>query len=184
MGDKGTIAFLLNHRGFTLLELLLAMTVAGIIFGVATETMMRQADTYSFVSNRKTTMASLRHTMKQITYEFMRLSTDDILDISPTKIEFINFDGDDTSFHIDTASAGDGSLSLYSGSDEILLNTQSFDLEYQDGSGNELDEDPEQIDEIRRIKVTISTEAQANEGSITLSTLITPREFIGYNNFQ
>lgn len=187
MKGKGTITSftpIFNQRGFTLLELLLAMTIAGIIFGVATETMMRQADTYSFVANRKSTMADLRHAMKQITYEFMRLGSDDILDISETDIDFIDSEGNTTSFELNTAATGDGSLSLYSGSEEIVQNIQSFELEYQDGSGNVLDADAEQIADVRRIKVTIKTEAVANEGSITLSTLVTPREFIGYNGFQ
>jgi len=186
-GDQMNVArlfrFLSNDRGFSLLELLLSITIAGLIFGVAAETMIRQADTYAFVSNRKATIADIRHTVNQITYEFLRLETSDIIDISDSNIDFIDHNGDSTDFHLDTGAAA-GTLSLYRGSNEVLKNVSSFELEYQDETGAILDAIEEEISNVRRVKVTITTEAVGEEGNISLSTMITPRSFIGYNNFQ
>ena len=77
-----------NNLGFTLVELVLSIVIAGAIFGVAAETMMSQADTYSFIANRKTTIADVRYAMDRISHEILRLETSDIQSISSSSVNF------------------------------------------------------------------------------------------------
>ena len=170
-----------NHSGFTIVEILLAMIITMIIFGIAAETIFQQANTYFFVSNRKSTVADMRHALNNISSELIHIESDDITDISSTNINFTDVNGSNSSYNI----AMDGyQLSLYKGNAVILPNIDSFTIEYQDGLGNDLDPINDNIDGVVRIKLTVTTEGTANEGDITLSTTIVPRSFLGYSNFQ
>lgn len=170
-----------NSHGFTLIELLLSIVVAGTIFGIAAETMMREADTYSFITNRKTTIADVRYAMNRMSHELLRVETSDIKDISGNKIDFTDENGNTTSFKLATNGSD---LAVYRGSDILIPKVQTFTIEYQDGQGNTLTAEPGQISNVRRIKLSVATEAKSNEGSITLSTTVIPRDFIGYANYQ
>jgi len=162
--------------GFTLVEVVVSIVIAGAVFGIASETLIRQADTYSFIANRKTTIAGVRYAMDRISHEVLRLETSDIQAISSTSISFIDDYGQNTSFSLDT----DGeNLAIYRGGAVMVPDVESFTIEYQDGDGNALAALDEQIANVRRISVSI---VAANNISITTS--IIPRTFIGYANFQ
>lgn len=168
------------------MELLLSMAIAGIMFGIAAETLMQQAATFSFIANRKTTIADVRNTMNEMTHEMQHIDTADIVSISSTQIQFIDENGNHTSYNLDTD--GDG-LAIYRGNTDVLLpNVNDFTIEYQDASGTALSLLPadlsQSIQDTRRIKLTITTEPSGNEGSITISTLVIPRGFLGYANYQ
>jgi|APSaa5957512576_1039674.scaffolds.fasta_scaffold154687_1 prepilin-type N-terminal cleavage/methylation domain-containing protein len=170
-----------NKKGFTLIELLLSLVVSGIILGIASETMISQADTFSFISNRKNTIADIRQALTHISYDIKRVDAEDITDISSSNISFTNEEGAATSYKLD---ADGENLAIYKGSDILIPNVEDFTVNYYDENGDELDADADQIEFVKRIKFTIETKANAEEGNITLSTLIVPRSFLGYNNFQ
>ena len=175
------LRILKNQKGFTLTELILSMLIVSSIIGVAAETMISQAETYSFISNRKNTLADVRVALNQISYDIKRVDTDDISDITSSAIEFTDDEGNDTSYKLDT----DGeTLAIYKGEDVLLPNIEDFTITYYDEEGNELDADDEQIENVKRIQFTIETSEQAGEGNVTLSTMIIPRSFLGYSNYQ
>lgn len=170
-----------SQSGFTLLELVLSIVIAGAIFGIAAETMKSQADTYSFIANRKTSIADIRFAMSRMNDELLHLDSDDFVDISATKLDFVNQSGQQTNFR--TVQNGD-TLTLYYGNDILLPRVTDFSIEYQDGSGTPIVADADQIENVRRIKLSVTTDPVSNEGGITLSTTVIPRSFIGYTNYQ
>lgn len=175
-----------NNNGFTLLEIIVALAISAIMFGLAAETLINQAEISSFISGRKTSIADLRHALGLMTDELQHINTADIIDISSTKIEFYDEEGNATCYEL----GADGSdLAIYRGNDDVLLpHVNDFDIEYQDGDGNTLSLTPDQIAtsiaETRRIKLSITTEPKGNKGTITLNSLVIPREFLGYSNYQ
>lgn len=181
MKRRRKFSLLNSIRGFTLVELMLSIVIAGAIFGIAAETMIRQADTYSFIANRKSTIADARHALNQMVDELLHVETSDITTITASSITFVDKSGGSTSYSLST----DGSnLAIFRGSNVILPNVSAFDIEYQDENGTALTASTGQIPNVRRIKLTITAAATANEGDISISTLVTPRSFIGYTNYQ
>lgn len=170
-----------NNKGFTLIELLLSIVITGAIFGIAAETMIRQAESYSFITNRKTSIADVRFAMNRISHDILRLESSDIQDIGATSISFTAEDGSASGF---TLGADGSDLAIYRGGDILVPNVSTFNIEYQTGTGDVIDPEEEQIVNVRRIKITIITEPVGGEAPISLSTTVIPRSFIGYANFQ
>lgn len=163
------------------MELMLSIVIAGAIFGIAAETMMRQADTYSFIANRKTSIADVRYAVKRINHELLRIESEDITSISSSGISFVDENGQNTDFSLGSDGAD---LAIFRGNDVLVPKVSAFDIEYQTGTGTALQPTEDQIENIRRIKVTITTEPIGNEGAISVSTTVIPRSFIGYANYQ
>ncbi len=170
-----------NNRGFTLVELLLSIVIAGAIFGLAAETLIQQAETYSFITGRKTTVNDLRHAMNTMSYELMRIEEGDITEIADNSISFTNSNGELTSYNLNSY---EGTMAVYAGADVLVPNVENFTIEYQDGEGTVLEAAPDAVDDVKRIKLTITTEPVGNEESMTVSTTIIPRDFLGYSNYQ
>lgn len=172
--------FLKNSRGFTLVELLLSVTIAGLILGVASETMMRQAETYDFIASRKNTVADLRFAMNRLSDELLLIETSDLQSISGSSISFTDQNGSQVS--VSLVADGDGS-DLYWGNDLLAEDVTSLSFEYQNGAGTTLEATEDSIEDVRRIKVTM-TGGKGGSKDITMSTTVVPRSFIGYSNYQ
>lgn len=170
-----------NNKGFTLVELLLSIVIAGAIFGLAAETLIRQAETYSFITGRKTTINDLRHAMNTMSYELMRIEEGDITEIADNSIAFTDSNGEAASYNLNVY---EDSMALYAGDNVLVPNVENFTIEYQDGDGTVLEATPDAVDNVKRIKITIITEPVGNEESMTVSTTIIPRDFLGYTNYQ
>lgn len=164
-----------------MIELILSLAVVGALFGIASQTLIRQADTFSFIANRKTAIGDVRFALNRMSGELKHLETADIQDISATKINFIGRNGQATSFSLKTNGKN---VSIFHGNEVLIPRVENFHLEYQDGQGKSLNPDPGEMPNVRRIKITVKTEPVADEGSITLSTTVVPRGFIGYTNYQ
>lgn len=168
------------------MEIILSLSIAGVMFGMVSETLLDQAQISAFVSDRKTTIADVRQTLSVMTDELQHIGTGDILDISASRIEFYDSSGTATSYELET----DGSdLAIYRGNDDVLLpNVGDFTIEYQDEDGNTLSTQADQlsasIEDTRRIKLSITTESDVEGGSVTMDSLVVPREFLGYSNYQ
>lgn len=167
--------------GFTLIELILSMLVMTAIFGITAQTMMSSSDSMSFISNRKTVIADVRYGVNKMTQELRLVDSAKITNISSTQIDFSDSTSNTTNYRLAT----DGSrLAIYRGSEVLIPNVATFTLEYQDGDGNVLSADSSQIANIRRIKLEVTTEPIGDEQSMTVSTLVVPRSFVGYTNYQ
>lgn len=170
-----------NQMGFTLMELILSIVIGSSIFGIAAETLMSQTGTYSFIANRKQVIADMRFGMNKMSQELTQLQDGELLNIAPSSIGFTNTQGNETSFSLQQAGE---SQAIYYGNDVLIPNVSSFQVEYQDGDGNVLIAGEDTLEDVRRIKITVTSEATENDNGITLSTTVVPRSFIGYSNYQ
>ena len=168
------------------MEIILSLTVAGVMFGMVSNILLDQVQSSSFVSDHQTNITDVRQTLNVMTDELQHIGTGDLIDISSSRIEFYDSSGNVTSYEL----GADGSeLAIYRGNDDVLLpNVSDFNIEYQDADGNTLSTTPDQlsasISDTRRIKLSITTASDQKGGSITIDSLVIPREFLGYSNYQ
>ncbi|EKD50774.1 MAG: hypothetical protein ACD_62C00431G0006 [uncultured bacterium] len=171
-----------NKIGFTLVEVILTLIVTGSLFAIVAGIMQQQVQTFAFISDRKATMGDVRRTLNDMNYELLHITHENIQAISSTSINFVDSAGQNSSY---TMGLNGQDLSVFRGNDDVILpGIQSFFIEYQDGMGNELEPLDENIPSIVRIKLTITTEPKNDEESMTISTTVIPRDFVGYSNYQ
>lgn len=173
--------FLKNHRGFTLVEVVLALVLGTIFMTTSSSMILNNIDSYQFQTSRKAALSDVRYALNRISRELRYLETTDITNIFSVKIDFLDETGTATNFRLVTSS---GNLSLYRGTLVLIDRISSFSIKYYDDQGIELVADPASIPSVRRIKVSIASEPVAQEGVITLTTTITPRDFLDYNNYR
>lgn len=168
------------------MDLVLSVAVAGIIFGVATNVLHNQAQNYAFIKNRQVAAGDLRQALHLIKEELIKIETADIQDISSTKIEYVDETGSNTSFKLVT----DGDKKhIYKGTyDKLLVDVAEFELTYYDANGLELsllpDDIANSITSLQRIDVKIVLNAKGSGGTLKATTIIIPRVFLGYSNYQ
>lgn len=170
-----------NERGFSLTEVILTLVVGTLLAGASSQTMVNSMTSYASIANRRATVSDSRYAMNQVTYELRGLSTAKIKSINSTEIYFTDSTGSDSSFHLATNGSN---LALFRGSEVLLDKVESFSIDYYNDQGQEIAATAENIPNIRRIKVDITASPISKEGAITLSTIITPRQFIGFANYQ
>lgn len=165
-----------------MIEVVLALVVGAMIVGITTESMINNVDSYVFLANRKAALGDARYAMNRISQELLTVNTGNITTTNGTKIVFTS----DAATSVEFKLAANGSkLGIFRNSDLLVDNVSSFTFAYYDANGAQLDPlaagTPAAT---KRIKFTITTQAVDNEGNVTLSTIVTPRDFIGYNNYQ
>lgn len=184
-----------NNRGFSMLEMVLALVMGSLIVGATSQSLLDNAQSYTFIANRKSALGDARYAMNRMTQDILRLKSAGLVISSPLGIQFTDTDGaTPTGFYWAANSSGSGNalwrgdLSDGTADDQILIdNVSSFNVTYYDQANNALatTDDPA---EVRRIRIQLSTAAieqgGVNEGSVTLQTTVTPRDFIGYNGYQ
>ena len=161
-----------NHRGFTFIELILVMTLIGIMFAVTSVILLRGLDSYQFVTERATLLERTRFAVDRMVREFQFLEEGDITVIFPTSIQFVDDLGGNASFNLI-----DGTL--YRGNDILCPNVTAFTLSYFDGNGGVV----ANPDQVRRIGIDLTAQGGGTSGAIQLRTEIAPRGMIyeGYN---
>lgn len=165
-----------NQLGFTMIELVLSLTICAIIVGVASQIMQTHINAYSFITNRHTALSDASYALNRITYELLRIKTADILAVNNNSISFLDMNGANATF---ATGINGGNTALFRGAELLVTPIQSFDVAAYD-QNNIL---TMTIANIRKFKITITTAPVDTEGSLTLSTMITPRAFV-YANYQ
>lgn len=162
--------------GFTIIELVLYVSLASMIFYVASTVLFEQVDAYGVITQRQRALSDSRAAMDRITHELLRLQTSDIIAIASTQLDFTDEDSLTASFR----QAANGSLqAIYRINDLLLSPITSLTFQYYDSA----DAITAVIANVRKIKATIVTDEIGNEGEITVSSIVTPRAFI-YENYQ
>lgn len=168
--------------GFSLIEVVLALVISAMVVGVTTEGMLNSVDSYSFIANRKSALGDVRYAMNRISEDMLRVNSGDITTTNATEIRFTDETAAATSYRLATNGSG---LGVFRGADLMVDKVSAFTVAYYDGNGNVLDPTlggtPSNT---RRVKFTITTAPVSGEGSVTLTSTVTPREFLGYNNYQ
>ena len=159
-----------------MIETVLSIPLISIVFALASQVMMTQLDSYEMVANRQGELTDTRYSLNRVADELLYLKTSDVLAISSTSIDFVDKDGNDTSFEEVTTG---GTTSLMRGDDELLSEISSFTLTYLDSAGATTTD----INQLRQIQVSITTQAIGTTPGLTLSTTIIPRNFV-YASYQ
>lgn len=170
-----------NNKGFTLLEVILTMLIMTIVFGVAAEVMLQQADAYSYVNHRKSALQDARYGMYQMKIELEKMKTTGLNNITGTEIDFINDKGVATNFHLGMHGAD---LAVFHGTEVLIDRVELFGIDYFDASGAVLAPSMATKPLVRRIRFNVRTAEQDNEGPINMSAQVIPRDFLGYKNFK
>lgn len=182
-----------NNRGFSMLEMVLALVMGALIVGATSTTLLDNVDSYTFIANRKSALGDARYAMNRISSEFLKMGSSSVAShitsidaacLSAGGISFTDNTGAAAGFYVTTNGTG---LGLYRGDcrdgvgDQLLVDdVTSFTLTYYDSTGATT----ATIDNITRIKFTLKTAPSRNEGNVVLTTTVTPRQLIGYTNYQ
>lgn len=184
-----------NNRGFSMLEMVLALVMGALIVGATSQSLLDNVDSYTFIANRKSALGDARFAMNRMTQDFLKLNSNDSeLNIAPGGTAAIgltfkaSYDEDCDQCGYYMAANGSGGNALWRGNgtdadqpDQILVdNISAFTLTYRD-ENNVITADPTLV---RRITIVLSTAEVSNEGSVTLQTTVAPRSYIGYANYQ
>lgn len=170
-----------NKNGFSLVELILALLLGVLFVGFGAKLVTDNIDLYTGMTARKASLADTRQAIDRMSYELRLVQENGITNISPTEIYFMDAQGQNTSFRLGTNGPA---LSIYRGNDLIVDRVSSFVVNYYDANGTEILPAPNTITDVKRIKLNIVTDEVNNEGNIVLSTMVIPRNFIGYSNYH
>lgn len=169
-----------DKTGFSLFELLLALLIGSLVIFGSFSLMNNYLSGYAFLANRKSALSDIRHAANRIASELIMLETSDIANISTTRLDFTDENGNTTHYRLDTNGPG---LAIFRDGNLLVDRVKNFEIAYIDGNGNGLPPLPSSINNIRRIGVKIESAPLDQEGTIIIKKIITPRNFIGYDNF-
>lgn len=170
-----------NRNGFSLIELILALFVGTLLIGLTFETVINNVDSYAFQADRRSAMADARQALNRMSHELLRIESADISNITPTMISFFDEDNNYTDFRLTT---NNGNLVVMRGSQILVDRVSSLTFNYYDETGTSITPDPVNINLVRQIEMSLSTISINEEGTITLTTKVTPRSFVGYSGYE
>ena len=173
-----------NQRGFTLIELVLSISIMLLMGAFIADFMGSQTRNLMFVANRAEALGDARYAINRINYELMRVDPKtEITSFTGTTIYFRDDTGVNTSYRMDTM-VGAGGLGLYRGTTLLVGFIDSFAITYYGSTGAVLNPATAAANQIVRMQVKIVTASDQGEGKMALQTAVTPRSVIGYENFQ
>ena len=157
-------------KGFTLVEVVLTMTIMAVLVVVTGVLMGRAVDAYRLVAERSDLLQQGRMALMRIEKELEVLR--DVVTVQPERVQFRDADMALQEFRRD-------GTSLFRNSDLLAENVSFLSLAYYRDNGNETQSPPQ----VRRIHIEMTVQGAGTGGSLTLRTDVFPRNFI-YENFQ
>lgn len=165
-----------TRQAFTLIELILTVSVLSIIALVVARMLLIGLDTYAAISSRSIAVQQARAGLGRVRDECVRFNAATLTGIADTQMDFI--DGGGVPTNVRQIMIGP-ELSVVRGNDLLVPSVGFIDFDYRDGTGN-LVTDPLAV---RRINVELNVLARGGFGAMTYRTEIFPRAFM-YNGFQ
>jgi Tfp pilus assembly protein PilW len=188
--ETNMIKRLKSSGGFSMLEMVLALVMGSLIVGATSQSLLDNVDSYTFIANRKSALGDARYAMNRMTQELLKVKSTSNLTISNIKgVQFNDDTGTSVGFYIDSNGASGnalwrGDVSDGTADDQKLVdNISVFNVSYYDANGATVATNGDST-LVKRITIQLSTAAIGNEGSVSLQTTVTPRDFIGYANYQ
>lgn len=169
-----------SQTGFTLIEFITVLVITSFIVIYTSQTTINSINAYATYSQRHLGLSDARHAINRMSFEILKIKTSDIISISDNRIDFIDDDGNPTNFRLNV---NGNHLSLLRGNVVLLDDVRQFSFLYYDASNLELMPDAANINDIRRIGLSLKTEPVDGEGSITIATTLVPRSFVGYQKY-
>lgn len=166
--------------GFTLIELITVMVITSFIVIYAAQTTLNSINAYASYSQRHQGLADARHAVDRMAFELLKIKTSDITTITANRIDFTDENGNPANFRL---TVNGSQLSLYRNAHTLVDDVNNMTFLYYDADNNELAPDPANIGQVRRIGITLQTKPVDNEGSLSISTTLVPRSFVGYQKY-
>lgn len=160
----------IKQNGFTLVELVLTMTLMGVIVVVAGVLMGRGVDAYRVVATRTELVSQGRLALMRIEKELEALR--DVVTAQSQRIQFRDADLAMQDFRL-------VGTTLFRNNAILAENVQNLTFTYYRDNGNETTAPPQ----VRRIHLEMTVQGAGGSGSLALRTDIFPKNFV-YENFQ
>jgi hypothetical protein len=165
-----------NKAGITLVEMILYVVTSGIIFGVTSQVLLSHISAYDFMAGNQSTVSDVRYALTRMSTELLRITSDHVISIDDNSISFVDQDNVITGY---SKGISDGRMALLRGNEPLISSISTFNI-----TGFDINDQPTTtVSSIRKYKVTLITAPLGAEGSRTLSTTVTPREYI-YASYQ
>lgn len=173
-----------NERGFTLVDLILSVSIMFLMGSFIAEFMGSQFKNLMFVANRQEALGDARYAINRMSYDLMRVDPKtEITAFTGTSINFLDENGAAASYRMDVLAGGAG-IAIYRGTTLLVGYVDSFNITYYDSSGAALNPATAAANQIVRMQIKIVTASDQGEGKMSLQTAVTPRSVIGYENFK
>jgi len=158
-----------GQNGFTLLELIISITLSAMIAAFAGQLIATGADTYSYVKSRQSGLRNGRNAFKRIMLELRSTAgKSGISEADSTRLVFANYDGESRTISLDvTRLLLDGSI--------LAEGVEKFRFRYFDNENVELISPVQETRSIFLIKFNL--ELNENGHRMKLSSDVTPRNF-------
>jgi len=159
-----------NHKGMTLLELIIVMVLIGIVSIFITGVMFYEMNLFHNLSNRTDKLQISRDALRMISRDIRQIMAPD--SISQAYLNSIQFDDVDDFTIAYTFSNNQ----IFRNGDLLQNSVQNLEFEYFDSSGNQLTSPVSNPSQIRTISIDLTTSLSNNQ-SFNLATKIYPRNF-------
>ncbi|MCH7678009.1 prepilin-type N-terminal cleavage/methylation domain-containing protein [candidate division KSB1 bacterium] len=159
-----------NHKGMTLLELIIVMVLIGIVSIFITGVMFYEMNLFHSLSNRTDKLQISRDALRMISRDIRQIMAPD--SISQAYLNSIQFDDVDDFTIAYTFSNNQ----IFRNGDLLQNSVQNLEFEYFDSSGNQLTSPVSNPSQIRTISIDLTTSLSNNQ-SFNLATKIYPRNF-------
>ena len=138
-----------HNAGFTVVEIILVMSLMGAVFAVTSTILLRSLDSYQFVTERTVLLERARFAMDRMVRELQLMEAADVLAIGGAGLQ-----GNNTDFSF----IGN---SLFRGNDLLCPNVTAFGLIYLNGNGV-VTATPAQV---RRILISLTVQGGGTAGT-------------------
>lgn len=157
-------------KGFTLVEIILSMTLLSITVAATSVLMGRGLDAYNLVNSRTVALDQANYALVRMEREMTKVTN--IQNANTNLFGFVDSLGTSTDFHLN-------GTNLYRGGDFLAHNISSLVFTYYRDNGNTTSAAPQ----VRRIHIDMTVSAGTGNGTVDLRTDVFPRIFI-YDDFQ
>lgn len=159
-----------HSAGFTLVEVILSITLLAITVAVTSVLMGRGLDAYYLVNTRTESLEQAQSALGRMQKEMTKVR--EINNAQPDRFGFRDDLGNNTDYHRE-------GIQLYRGEDRLAQNVTSLNFTYYRDNGTTTTAPPQ----VRRIRIDMEVASGAGSGPIVLRTDVFPRIFL-YENFQ
>ena len=158
-----------HQAGLTILELIVVVTLVGIIAGVTARMFVWGVDMFDFVSSRKDVLQSARFGMDILVRDLRTIiDSADISVANASAVSFTNFDGETFSYGFSAGTLNRNGTALIDG-------LTGFHFTFYDVDGSDLGSPVS--DPIDIWKIDISMDATLNSNPFHLESSVIPRSF-------
>lgn len=165
----------MNKKGFTLVEIILTISLIGILFTIASTVLRQGVDSYSTITERGGALQASRFAIERMVRELRRCGDDtdnQLQNISETQIGFTDADNLNTNFSLN-------GQTLRRGNDTLLDSVTSLTFTGYKSDNTQTTSAPQ----VRRVRIQMSVLPQGQITPLTLRTDVFLRNYL-YEKWQ